>query len=126
MYKDAVARILTFCAVLFTFAACSSCVTNSYFFGEGNLLRDKRRTFIKVNTFRRAAIIKTSSTAPEEVMEEYNLELRSTASGVILKHYRGMSLVATSAHVCSIKHGAQVKRIVPHYKENDPTWHLLA
>ena len=125
MAKDAVARILTLCVMLLTFAACSSCVNNSYFFGEGNLLRSKRRSFIKINTLRRAVIIKTSSTAPDQIDEEYRLEFKSTASGVILKHYRDASLIATSAHVCSIKHGRQVNAIIPQYREGDPNWHIL-
>jgi hypothetical protein len=125
MLKDAVARTITLCTMLLTFAACSSCVSNSYLFGEGNLLRSKRRSFIKINTFRRAVVIKTSSTSPDQVEEEYRLEFKSTASGVILRHYREMSLIATSAHVCSIQHGMQVRAIIPEYRQNNPNWHLL-
>jgi len=36
-----------------------------------------------------------------------------------------MSLIATSAHVCSIKHGSQLNMFIPDYDKNDPTWHLL-
>ena len=125
MIKDAVARLLVVLSVLFLFTACSSCVTNSYFFGEGNLFRNKRRTFIKINTYRRVAIIKTSTSNPQNVVEDYRVELSSTASGVILKHHRDVTLVATSAHVCSIKHGNQIKIFAPDYKSDSPNWHLL-
>jgi S1-C subfamily serine protease len=51
--------------------------------------------------------------------------MSSTASGVILKHYRDITLVATSAHVCSIKHGSQIKIFAPEYKQDSPYWHVL-
>lgn len=123
--KDAVARLLLFSAVLFLFTACSSCVTNSYFFGEGNLFRSKRRSFIKISTLTKVAIIKTSTSNPSKIQEEYRLELNSTASGVILGHYNDMTLVATSAHVCSMEFGRQLNFFVPDYDKNDPSWHLL-
>ncbi len=123
--KDAVARILTLFTMLFVFTACSSCVTNSYFFGEGNLFRNKRRAFIKINTYRKIAVVRTSSVNPQKVIEEYQVELSSTASGVILKHYRDLTLVATSAHVCSMKHGHQINMFAPDYVKGSPEWHVL-
>ena len=72
--KDAVARFITIFTMLFVFTACSSCVTISHFFGEGNLFRNKRRSFIKINTLTKIAIIKTSSTSPDKVVEDYRLE----------------------------------------------------
>ena len=125
MLKDAVARLLVVLTVLFLFTACSSCVTNSYFFGEGNLFRNKRRSFIKINTYRRVAIVRTSTTNSENVIEDYRIEMSSTASGVVLKHYRDVTLVATSAHVCSIKHGSQINVFAPDYKQDSPNWHVL-
>ena len=118
--KDAVARFLTIFTMLFVFTACSSCVTNSYLFGEGNLFRDKRRSFIKINTYRRVSIVRTSTINPENVIEDYQVEMSSTASGVILKHYRDVTLVATSAHVCSMKHGNQIKIFAPEYRNICP------
>jgi S1-C subfamily serine protease len=123
--KDAVARFLTIFTMLFMFTACSSCVTNSYLFGEGSLFRDKRRSFIKINTYRRVSIVRTSTTNRENVIEDYQVEMSSTASGVILKHYRDVTLVATSAHVCSIKHGNQIRIFAPEYKYDSPYWHVL-
>jgi S1-C subfamily serine protease len=123
--KDAVARFLTIFTMLFVFTACSSCVTNSYLFGEGSLFRDKRRSFIKINTYRRVSIVRTSTTNRENVIEDYQVEMSSTASGVILKHYRDVTLVATSAHVCSIKHGNQIRIFAPEYKYDSPYWHVL-
>tara|TARA_Y100001938_G_C8077544_1_gene427032 strand:+ start:935 stop:1792 length:858 start_codon:yes stop_codon:yes gene_type:complete len=123
--KDAVARIFTLFIMLFVFTACSSCVTSSYLFGEGNIFRSKRKTFIKINTYRRVAIVRTSTVNPENVIEDYQIELSSTASGVILSHYRDITLVATSAHVCSMKHGNQIQMFAPDYKEGSPNWHLL-
>jgi S1-C subfamily serine protease len=123
--KDAVARFLTIFTMLFVFTACSSCVTNSYLFGEGSLFRDKRRSFIKINTYRRVSIVRTSTANRENVIEDYKVEMSSTASGVILKHYRDVTLIATSAHVCSIKHGNQIRIFAPEYKYDSPYWHVL-
>ena len=125
MLKDAVARLLVVLTMLFVFAACSSCVNNSYFFGEGNLFRSKRRSFIQINTFNKIAVIRTSSASPDKVTEDYRLELSSTASGVLLGHYNDMSLVATSAHVCSMRFGKQINDFVPHYRDGDPNWHFM-
>ena len=113
MIKDAVARFSVILTMLFVFTACSSCVTVSHFFGEGNLFRNKRRSFVKINTLTRLAIIKTSSTAPDKVVEDYRLEMSSTASGVIVGHYNDITLVATSAHVCSMRFGKQINHFVP-------------
>jgi len=51
--------------------------------------------------------------------------MSSTASGVILKHYRDVTLVATSAHVCSMKHGNQIRMFAPDYRQDSPFWHVL-
>ena len=123
--KDAVARIITIFTMLFVFTACSSCVTISHFFGEGNLFRNKRRSFIKINTLTKIAIIKTSSTSPDKVVEDYRLEMSSTASGVIVGHYNDTTLVATSAHVCSMRFGRQINHFVPGFNEKDPNWHFM-
>ena len=113
MFKDAVARFSVVLSMLLIFTACSSCVTVSQFFGEGNLFRNKRRSFIKINTLTKIAVIRTSSTSPQKVIEDYRLEMSSTASGVIVGHYNDISLVATSAHVCSMRFGRQINHFVP-------------
>lgn len=123
--KDAVARILTILTMLFVFAACSSCVALSNYFGEGSLYRDKRRSFIKINTLTKIAVIRTSSTSPQKVIEDYRLEMSSTASGVIVGHYNDISLVATSAHVCSMRFGKQINHFIPEFDERDPNWHFM-
>lgn len=123
--KDAVARIILTLTMLVAFAACSSCVTMSQLFGEGNIFRDKRRSFIKVDSINNIAIIKTSSTSPQKIIEEYRLELSSTASGVIMGHYNDITLVATSAHVCSMRFGRQINGFVPEFNEKDPNWHFM-
>ena len=125
MIKDAVARFSVILTMLFVFTACSSCVTVSEFFGEGNLFRNARRSFVKINTFTKIAIIKTSSTAPDTIVEDYRLEMSSTASGVIVGHYNDISLVATSAHVCSMRFGRQINHFVPDFNEKDPNWHFM-
>ncbi len=125
MFKDAVARFSVILAMLFVFTACSSCVTVSHFFGEGNLFRNKRRSFIKVESLNKMAIIRTSSTSPQKVIEDYRLNLSSTASGVIMGHYDNITLVATSAHVCSMRFGKQINSFVTHFNEKDPNWHFM-
>lgn len=123
--KDAVARILLIITMLVAFAACSSCVTVSQLFGEGNIFREKRRSFIKVDSINKIAIIRTSSTSPEKIIEEYRLDLSSTASGVIMGHYDDITLVATSAHVCSMRFGRQINGFVPEFNDKDPNWHFM-
>lgn len=123
--KDAVARFLVVLTLLFVFTACSSCVTMSHLFGEGSLFRDKRRSFIKVNTLTKVAIIKTSTSAPDKVVEDYRIELSSTASAVIVGNYNDITLVATSAHVCSMRFGSQINHFVPDFNEQDPNWHFM-
>jgi hypothetical protein len=123
--RDAVARLFVVITMLLVFTACSSCVTNSYFFGEGNLFRNKRRSFIKINTLTKVAVVKTSTSNPSHVVEDYQIELRSTASGVILGHYNDVTLVATSAHVCSMQFGKQINFFIPGYDPNHPNWHML-
>lgn len=125
MIKDAVARLSVILSMLLLFTACSSCVTVSHFFGEGNLFRNKRRSFIKINTLRNIAIIRTSSTTPDKVVEDYRIEMSSSASGVIMGHYNDITLIATSAHVCSMRFGNQINHFVPHYNEKDPNWHFM-
>ena len=123
--KNAVARILFITTIVVAFAACSSCVTMSHLFGEGNLFRSKRKSFIKINTLTKIAIIKTSSTTPGAVVKEYQLEMSSTASGVIVGHYNDVTLIATSAHVCSMRFGKQINHFVPDYHDKDPNWHFM-
>jgi hypothetical protein len=125
MIKDAVARISFVFVLLLTLAACSSCVSVSQLFGEGNLFREKRRSFIKINTLTNISIIRTSSTTPDKVIEDYRIELSSSASGVIVGHYNDITLVATSAHVCSMRFGRQLNHFVPEYKDGDPNWHFM-
>jgi S1-C subfamily serine protease len=71
------------------------------------------------------AVVRTSTVNPKNVLEEYRIQLSSTASGVILKHYNDVTLVATSAHVCSMKHGNQINMFAPEYKKDSPNWHVL-
>jgi hypothetical protein len=123
--KDAVARFLVVLTLLFIFTACSSCVTMSHLFGEGNLYRNKRRSFIKGNTLNKIAIIKTSTSAPDKVVLDFRIELSSSASAVIVGHYNDITLVATSAHVCSMRFGRQINDFIPGFNEKDPTWHFM-
>jgi len=125
MLKDAVARIILMIVIIVVFTACSSCVTNSYLFGEGNLFRSKRRSFIKINTHKNLLIVKTSSINRGHVEEDYMINFSSVASGVILNHYREISLVATSAHVCTMKYGNQLNYFIPDYSPNNKNWHVL-
>ena len=125
MLKDAVARIVLMMTMIAVFTACTSCITSSYLFGEGNLFRHKRRSFIKINSHKDLVIVKTSSISPYQVEEDYTLNLHSMASGVILSHYRDISLVTTSAHVCSIKYGKQLNYFLPDYSPDDTSWQVL-
>ena len=107
--------------VFLTFVGCTSCATGSYLFGPGNLFRDKRRSFIKIDIYKSIFISKTSTTSN---IEQYELELNSSASGFIVGQEREITLIATSAHVCSIMFGDQVKYFIPDYSPKDPSWKL--
>ena len=123
--KDAVAKILLVLAVFMTFIGCSSCANNSYLFGPGNLFRDKRRSFIKIEAYKNIIVTKTSTGAKSgKTSDEYELDFRSTASGVIVGHDREITLVATSAHVCTMLVGNQINHFIPDFSIRDPSWKL--
>jgi|TARA_R110002020_G_scaffold309974_3_gene525851 hypothetical protein len=125
MFKDAVARIVLILMGVMVFTACSSCVSNSYLFGEGNLFRHKRRSFVKIKTQKSILVVKTSTVVPDRVVEDYTFSFASVASGVILSHYRDTTLIATSAHVCTMKYGKQLNHFIPEYSPHKNNWHVL-
>ena len=104
-----------------TFVGCSSCATNSYFFGPGDLFRKKRKSFIKIDIYKTIQITETSTT---NNIEEYEIYLRSSASGFIVGHDRDITLVATSAHVCTVTFGDQINYFIKEYSKHDPNWKL--
>ena len=106
---------------ILTFVGCSSCVTNSYLFGPGDLFRDKRRSFVKINVHKNIFVTQTSSTVD---LEEYEIDLRTSASGFIAGQDREITLVATSAHVCTITFENQLNYFIPDYSKHDPNWKL--
>jgi len=105
-----------------TFVGCSSCVNSSYLFGPGDLFRDKRRSFIKIDVYKNIVVTKTSTAPDYARSEEYELDLRSSASGFIVGHDREITLVATSAHVCSFMVGKQINYFIPDFNARDPDW----
>ena len=107
-----------------TFIGCSSCATGTALFGPGDLFRDKRRSFIKIDIYKNIYLAKTSSVSKELLSEEYEIDLRSSASGFIIGHDRGITLVATSAHVCSILYGNQLGFLAPNYSPWDSSWKM--
>jgi len=121
MLKDAVAKFILLITIFLTFVGCSSCVTNSYIFGPGDLFRNKRRSFIKIDIHKNIFLTQTSSIS---ALEEYEIELRTAASGFIIGHDRDITLVATSAHVCTITHGKQLNYFIPDYSKDNPHWKL--
>jgi S1-C subfamily serine protease len=108
--------------MFFTFVGCSSCVNNAYVFGPGNLFRDKRRSFIKIDVAKNIVITHTSTSADPE---DYEINLMGSASGFIVGHDREITLVATSAHVCTVKFGNQVKYFVRNYSKYNSSWELI-
>ena len=104
-----------------TFVGCSSCATNSYFFGPGDLFREKRKSFIKIDIYKNIQLTQTSTTSN---VEKYEIYLRSSASGFIIGHDRDITLVATSAHVCTITFGNQINYFIKEYSKHDPDWKL--
>ena len=107
-----------------TFIGCSSCATGTTLFGPGDLFRDKRRSFIKIDIYKNIYLAKTSSVSKELLSEEYEIDLRSSASGFIVGHDRDITLIGTSAHVCSILYGNQINYFVPEYSQWDRSWEL--
>ena len=118
--KDAVAKILLVLTMFITFVGCSSCATGSFLFGPGDLFRDKRRSFIKIDIYKNIVITRTSTNADEE----FEVDLRSSASGFIVGHDRDVSLVATSAHVCTVMSRNQINYFVPDFEPHSPDWKL--
>lgn len=107
-----------------TFMGCASCATSTILFGPGDLFRDKRRSFIKIDIYKNIYLTKTSSAINEVNLEEYEIDLRSSASGFIVGHDREITLVGTSAHVCSILYDNQINYFVQEYSPRDPTWKM--
>jgi hypothetical protein len=124
MFKNAVAKLILLGMFYVTFMGCSSCATSTALFGPGDLFRDKRRSFIKIDIFKNIQVAKTSTSTPNSNSEEYEIDLRSSASGFIVGHDRDISLVGTSAHVCSILFGNQINYFVPDYSPINPRWKL--
>lgn len=121
--KDAVAKILLVLTLFITFVGCSSCATGTLLMGPGDLFRDKRRSFIKIDIYKNIVVTKTSSTS-DSVLEEYEMDMRSSASGFIVGHDRDVSLVATSAHVCTVMSGKQINYFIPDYNPRNPAWKI--
>ena len=119
--KDAVAKILLVLTMFITFVGCSSCATGSFLFGPGDLFRDKRRSFIKIDIYKNIVITKNSTTS-STVSEEYELNLKSSASGFIVGHDRELSLVATSAHVCTVMSRKQINYFIRDYDPRNLDW----
>ena len=103
------------------FVGCSSCATSGFFFGSGDLFRDKRRSFIKIDIRKNIFIENTTQENPKE---EYEIDLYSSASGFIVGHDRDITLVATSAHVCTVLFGNQINFFLPHFSQDDPDWEV--
>jgi|TARA_R110002020_G_scaffold72542_4_gene186639 S1-C subfamily serine protease len=122
--KDAVAKILLIITLFFTFVGCSSCASSSYFFGPGNLFRDKRRSFIKIDIYKNILLTRTSTEGIEAQEEEYELNMRSSASGFLVGHDRDVSLIATSAHVCTVLSGKQLNRFIPDFDPSSRVWNV--
>ena len=104
-----------------TFVGCSSCATNSYFFGPGDLFREKRKSFIKIDIYKTIQLTQTSTASP---VDKYEILLRTMSSGFIVGHDRDITLVATSAHVCTITFGNQINYFIKEYSKHDPNWKL--
>ena len=105
-----------------TFVGCSSCATNSYFFGPGDLFREKRKSFIKIDLSNNVELTYTSTTND---LEKHEIILNGSASGFIIGHDRDITLVATSAHVCTITFGNQINYFIRNYSKHNPDWELI-
>jgi len=122
--KDAVAKLLLLTIMIMTFVGCSSCASFSSLLGPGDLFRDKRRSFIKIDIYKNIHLTRTSTTPDLTSLEDYEIDLRSAASGFIIGHDREITLVATSAHVCTIRFGNQINYFIRDYSKYDPNWEL--
>jgi S1-C subfamily serine protease len=106
-----------------TFVGCSSCASSSYFLNSGDLFRGARKSFIKLASYNKVTITNTSSTSA--IHQRHELELKSSASGFIVGHNKDITLVATSAHVCTILMGNQINHFISRYSTNDSDWELV-
>jgi len=82
--KDAVAKLLLLTIMIMTFVGCSSCASFSSLLGPGDLFRDKRRSFIKIDIYKNIHLTRTSTTPDLTSLEDYEIDLRSAASGFII------------------------------------------
>jgi S1-C subfamily serine protease len=119
--KDLIIKFILLITVFMTFIGCSSCITATSFLGPGSLFREKRKSFIKIDVHKNILVTKTSSTAR---VENYELDLRTSASGFVVGHDRDITLIATSAHVCTITFENQINYFISDYSSRDPSWKL--
>ena len=87
-----------FLGLIFLLAlATACCVHQNPFFGA-HTLRKAKKSVVKIDGLTTVSFTMTSSVAKHEA----SLEMRSTASGSIVKHYKDLSVVLTAAHVCGL------------------------
>jgi len=94
-------------AFLFSFALFSACcVHHNPFFGS-HTLRKVKKSVVKINGLTTVKFTKTSSNS----ISRASLELRTSASGAIVKHYKDLTIILTAAHVCGLMYGQQLAMI---------------
>ena len=120
--KNAVAKLVLLATIFITFVGCSSCVNNAYVFGPGHLFRNKRKSFIKIDIYKNIRVTQTSTSSK---VDEYEIDLSTMASGFIVGHDRDITLVATSAHVCTVTFGNQINYFISDYSKHSLNWKLI-
>ena len=94
-------------AFLFSFALVTACCVHQNPFFGSHTLRKAKKSVVKIEGLTTVKFTKTSSNS----ISEASLELRTTASGAIVKHYKDLTIILTAAHVCGLMGDQQLTMI---------------
>ena len=95
-----------FFSFLLSFVFLGSCCVHQNqnpFFGS-HTLRKAKKAVIKIDGFTTIKLTTTSTTKISQI----SLKFRTVASGSIVKHHKGLSMILTAAHVCGFVYKQQI------------------
>ena len=91
-------------------------------YNESNLIREKRKSVVKISGHTTIEISVTSTSASHSA----ELEADYTGTGAIIKHEDDVSFILTAAHVCGHLYEDQIKKFFFFYDKKDPTMRIKA
>jgi len=93
-----VSKKSVFLSLLFSLALVTACCVHQNPFFGSHTLRKAKKSVVKIDGLTSVNFTVTSTS----VKHQASLEMRSTASGSIVKHYGDLSIILTAAHVCGL------------------------